>query len=507
MTTYSKTIRAAVARTENTTVFAAIGTDPNKPNYAGPEYLEMLPDVQIMRHAYGGTKALRDNGKRYLPRHPQESEDKYRDRLKIAVMQNMTRRAVGGLVGLVFRNDPQYQDVPNVILEDFGNIDQQGADLPVFAKRVAEAALRDGLTWVHEEYPIKPVGVRTKADAASAGLRPYWVHIPFDDAINWRYEFRNGVPELVLFVYRERVSVSDGEFGQKPEERFRVLRPGSFEVWAERTTDDGKTEWVIAEDEQGRPLQGDTSLPYIPVDPVFGGERYGPFTAKPALLDVAFENLEHARVRSDYQHALSFCSQPVPWANVDAEGTLAWGSDQFLKLPMDASAGVLESSGVALGASVTEMARIEQAIASLSLSMLVGRHQAAPNTATGELIEKAEGDSELATFARSLQAAFNSMLKTHGEYRGIAEPGKIIVNRDFSSLVIDAGLARVLLDMVVAGKLTDSTMWKILRDWEVLPDDFDAEVERDMLDAQTGTEMRALAAAMRERPPDTDAAA
>lgn len=515
---YSKEIRAAAAQTEATTIISVPSEagDVDKPDYLGAEYRAMLPDVEFVRAVYGGTKTLRALGKHALPKHALEREGSvneggYHARLARATAQNMLKRVVNGMVGMIFRKDPILTDVPSEIEADFANIDQQGADLPTFAKRVATHALRDGLTWIHEEAPPPKApaqvaeGVtreRNAAEAAASPSRPYWVHVDFEDAINWRYDFEDGVPTLKLFVYREHATVEDGQYGQNEEMRYRVLRAGgmdesgkatnsTWEVWVEREDENKQKTWELHD-------QGTTSLSYIPVDPIFGPERTGAFMASPALLDIAHENLEHYRVRSDYQHALSFASQPVPWiTGHDPDQQLAWGAGQLLATENEkAKLGVLESTGASLSASREELGRIEAAVAVLSLNMLVGDANPQPTTATSDLIDKAEGDSELSSFARGLQAALNYALVTHAEYRGVTSPGEIQINRDFSGLVINPQLATMLLDAVVAGKLRQETMWKILQTYEVLPEDFDPDEEAQALEASGGRELSAMAQAM-----------
>lgn len=490
----SKALRAAVKRTEATTVIEYGAGDVDRPDYLGADYVAMQEDVQYVRTVYGGTKTMRAAGKEMLPIHPMEQEAAWKRRRDRAVLYNQLKRAVGGLVGMVLRKDPVLEDVPPAILADLDNIDQMGSDLPTFVKALSDDAMVDGLAWIHVEYPTPSEDVRTLRDARDVGIRPYWVHVPFSEAINWRFEFSNGKPRLTLFVYREAREVEKGAYGTAEEVCYRVLRPGSWEIWKKVKDDEGREGWQMVED-------GVTTLSYIPVYPVFG-RRTGPFRAEPPLLDVAYENVEHYQVRSDYRHALSFASQPIPWViGMDPEGKLGWGSGQMLTIEsVNAKVGVLESSGIALQASRDELKDIEGRIAVLSLAMLLrNTGEGREKTATEISVDKAEGDSELATFARGLQASLNMALQAHADFRDL-EPGYITVNRDFSSLVISPQLAQSLHQMVQTGDLSQETMWRILQTWEVLPEDFDPDDERAALDASLSREVEALAAAGRPDP-------
>ena len=361
---YSANLRKALQNAANTVV-EEDSQDTNKPDYECVAYRQMDEDVALVRTVVGGTKLMRVAGENLLPKHPNEEAVDYDRRLARAVLFNALAKTVNGLTGMVFRKDPVLSDdTPAMIVEHAKNIDLAGRDLSVFARDVYNDAMTDGHSWVMVDAPRVAEGeVVTLQQERERGLRPYWVQILKQDAINWRYELVDGRPVLTLFVYRELAMVPSGDFGEEVKERYRVLRPGSFELW-EKVQSKTKTQWNLVD-------VGTTTIDYIPV--VFvPTNRTSHFRSDPPLLDLAYENVEHWQVRSDHRHALMFASVPLPvFIGTEMEG-VAWGPNRalFIDNP-DASASILETSGSSIGESRQELKDIEARMAALGLQMLV----------------------------------------------------------------------------------------------------------------------------------------
>src|SRR6185295_18604137 len=120
----------------------------NNPDYVCSACSRQLLDLKIVRDCYAGTRAIRDAGQDYLPQEPAEKLKPYRNRLSRAVFWNAYRRAILGYVGMVFRKNPELNDVPAEIVAEFENVDLQGTHFDVFAKQVFTSALNDGHTYI-----------------------------------------------------------------------------------------------------------------------------------------------------------------------------------------------------------------------------------------------------------------------------------------------------------------------------------------------------------------------
>lgn len=505
----SAAFRESIRHVGRVTSFTLTSTieeeDRDTPDSTSPSYDEQKPDVELMRTVVGGTRAIRKKKEQFLTRHPGEDKEDYERRLKKSVLYNATGQAIEALTGMVMRKDPVLSDVSPAFEEHTGNIDLTGRDLPTFTRDVFKSGLTDGHSWIHVEFPrIDGDSVRTRRQFRESGARPYWIDVPKLDAINWRYEIREGAPFLTLFVYRERTEEAVGNFGAEITDRYRVLRPGSWELWEKQKGSDGKTRWVRVD-------QGENALPVIPV--VFvPSNRTGLFRSSPPLLDMADENIGHYDVRSNHRYALSFASVPIPYF-IDVEferdehtGEIKWGPGRSLHLTSTGETtgeiGILESQGVALGESRQELADIEGRMARLGLQMIVGQPNPQPRTATEHILDKSDSEAALANAARALQNALGECKLLHEAYmavdadgnlpRNFEAPGTIEVNTDFHRQLISAQHLTALSKTVAAGQLPLEALWDIMVAGELLPEDFDSERARTQLAAELDREMRAL---------------
>lgn len=510
-------ISAQLTRAKERTEATVIERDPenrsDSPDYESQSYRDQLSDVELVRAVHEGTGALRKGGEDYLPKHPMEGRKQYDTRVKIALSYNATKRTADGLVGMLFRREPVVSDAPPDIEDDLEDVDLQGRALGVFLRQVAENALLDGHTWLHIEEPkVDQERVRTARMATEAGVRPYWLNITKKQAHNWRFEVRDGRPVLTLFAYRESHAEPDGAFGEVVRQRVRVLREAEVgedgvrsdvrgELWEFRKADgtDRKDRWVQID-------AYNVGVKEIPVVCVYGN-RTGTFTSRPPLLDLAYEQVEHYRVRSERQKAMTYAAIAVPYAfgrdMTDEEGnaTVQWGSDgMMLSNDPEATAGIIESRGYGLDALKEELQEIQARMASLGLQLIARANQAqsaaSRQTATENVLSKSEGDAWLQAFATALQDAVNEALLIHGQYRNVESPGTVEVNHDFHDQLIDAGVMKELREFHEAEIIPIEDVWAALQRGEILDETFDFDDARRRLALAREERLSGIGAAM-----------
>lgn len=522
---YSQGIIRAKDKTENTVIVTGSieKQDAESPAYECMSYREQIEDVRQARLVYAGTKAMRKAKDKVLPQHPLEPQKKYEHRVAIAVAHNVLKETVEALVGMVFRKQPTYSDdMPAIVRGDetqtghVSDIDMQGNALPIFARRVAENAMIDGHTWLHIDSPKPNPEVRNRAEERA---RPYWINVLKSQAHNWRYEVRDGRPVLTLFAYHEDSVEANGTFGEVERKRIRVLRevrPGMAdgvlrpmaegELWELRKREgQDKEEWVLIE---GPYLIESDGIPVVCVY----SNKTGTFESVPPLLDLTYEQIEHFRVRSEQQSSLTFSSISVPYVFspevVDAENNpkVKWSHDGMLFVrDENAKAGMLESSGNGLNALKEALQDIEARMTKPGLRMMRQVEGVQPNTATSEILSKAQGDASLVLFAAMLEDALNNALAIHASYRKDMETaGSVAINRDFHEKLISPEHLRVLLDAANNGKLTTDTWLMLLKDGEVLPDHFDVEEELQKLENEGASEIANAIRQLRAEPPAPD---
>lgn len=447
----------------------------DRPDYKSTLWHDQQDDVVLVRDVLAGTGHMRDKGETYLPRHKAEESSAYERRKKAAVLFNATRRTRDGLTGMIFRRDPiPSSDMPEEIAADLENIDLRGRSLPVFAQELAKNAIADGHALIHVDFPKTPDGGFRSRGEERASVRPYWRALQKQDLINVRWEIQAGRPTFTLAVLQEESREAQGRFGEVTRTRYRVLRPGSFEVWEHQERGDGSGVFMMVD-------EGDVSLDYIPLFAVYAN-RTGFLDSTPPLLDLAYENIGHYQVRSDHRYALSFAAVSVPFlAGVDPE-SIQWGPDRYVATENgDAKGSMLESSGAGLEQSREELRDIEGRMAFLGLQMLAERGVPQGRTATAKLLDKAESDSALAATARSLEDGINEALQAHADFRGTSDVGSVQVNTDFQAMTMDAQSIAALSTMVEKGQLPLEDLWTILQEGEILPADFDPELARERI--------------------------
>lgn len=465
--------------------------EKSSPATPGKAHERQQKAVEIVRDVYEGTLRMREKGTKYLPRFPKERKADYERRRKKAVLYNATRRTVEGLTGMVFRKDPQLsEDMPKEIEGHAENIDLAGRSLDVFARDYFESSLLDGHAHIFVDYQrTDDSEIRTLADEQEMGVRPYWVMLEKQDVISWRTRSVNGRPVLTQLVWQETVVEPDGEFGEEEVTRYRVYRRVAAED-EETGEERAAVEWQIweeREEDEVVPVEG--GLMDIPVIPLATGytNRTGFMESDPPLLDLALENVRHYQARSDRAHVLHFASVPIPFfSGMDLED-VGWGPNHAIYTENEeAQAKILEPSGSGLEEGRMELQDIEQRMAALGLAMLQ-RDTRAAETAEARRIEKSETDSALSAAARGLEGALNEALSYHALWmdREDADGGSVSVNRDFESQMLKPQMVTTLSGLVGRGQLSVETMWDILERGEVLPEDFDPDMEQNRLSGAT----------------------
>ena len=76
-----------------------------------------------------------------------------------------------------------------------------------------------------------------------------------------------------------------------------------------------------------------------------------------------------------------------------------------------------------------------------------------------------------------MQDMIDNCLRFHADYLGDASPGSALINRDFMGARMDPGEIKGLLELYLAGTITQSTLLAQLEAGEVLGDSFDLEEE------------------------------
>lgn len=429
----------------------------DKPDFVCASAMRQRAGLDLIRDLVGGTRQMRHRAGKYLPKLSRETPDEHRQRVARALLFNTLVKTRGGLVGMVLKENPTY-DVPAVLRPMLDDLNLMGDHADVFLKDAFTDAVTEGHCYllVDMEAPL-PASITSAApipdaaDEQAAGRRPYVVKYKKDQAINYIPARINGEVVIQRITFEECVTVPDGRFGEKEEQRYRVFQlPIIQEPAPGRRGIYGKCVWQMWKRQKIGNIElltpydaGVTTLDRIPVVPLYT-RRIGWLESQPPLEDLAELNRGHWQQYSGLIEQLR-AMNPVMVRKHDgkATGTLTGAQDE----PATTGAGKAQEinpspgdvvdiygagsdlfwrshDGIAYNASREGLRDLENRMSAVGLSIISEKSENVP-TATEKLMDQGERVSELATWARGLEDASRSMLYHMARYMGLSEGGSI----------------------------------------------------------------------------------
>lgn len=469
-----------------TTPVAPITALNSRPDYQSEAYKRMQPDWEVCNDVKKGTRHMRSLREKYLPRAPAETQLAYDRRISKSEFFNGFGRTVKGLTGMVFRRNPTLgDDMPEVLVTHWEDIDGAGTHGDVFSKTLFDDGITSGLAGILVDHPsVTDAESLTLAQVEAMNLRPYWVHYAAAQIVSAREERVGAKSVLSQLVLKEEYMQLDGEFGEKVVCRYRVFKRTTlggkgivtYQLWQEVVTNGVKTLapvgtlGIVANQEE------------IPFSPFIAGDRLGCMETRPPLLDLAYTNIAHWQVQSDHRYSMHLASIPIlvfkgrQQLSEGEEKEVVVGPEVGIDVDKDGDVKYVEHAGTALSATREELKDLETRMAAQGLAMLQSETRAA-ETAQAKRIDKAEQDSALATAARGLGDCLELAFQFHARYLNL-EPGSIEVNQEFEDLTFDAGMIAALSNLEVASQISLDTLWTMLETGGILPDSFEADVEK-----------------------------
>jgi hypothetical protein len=444
----------------------------------GQVWERMAPRWELPEALAAGTIYLQQQGVRWLPREPEESEASYAVRLGNSMCPPYMLRLENMLAGLLCRQAIRLEDVPDNVREQLFNVDLQGNDLDAWMYQQAKLMIRYG-----------HIGTLVDVGRGEAeDNRPYWIGYTPRDIIGWRTSVEGGSQRITELRLREEIILpyegsGTAVYGEEAVTQIRVLRPGSFELWRSKG---GRTvDFEMVDD-------GPTTLQQIPFAVAYAN-RVGLLESVPALEEVAWLNLAAYRRTSDLANQLHIAAVPRQFVfGLPGETEhITVGPSYATALPGDARVEFSEPAGTSYAYQLQHLELLEKQIKELGLATVHGEKAVAESGQSKE-ISRSQGDGTLMSIALQLQDMIDTALRFHGEYLGLAPDavGRAMVNTEFTEVSLDATVGKFLLDLRASGEITQETLLISLASRKAFFDDFDVDQEIEDT-AQQKAEMQA----------------
>lgn len=453
-----------------------------KPTVATPSsaYERMAPRWRQMDVLLGGTEAMRDAGKEFLPQYDNESNKNYDARLKRATLLNMTEQTLDTLAGKPFREQVVLEeDVPSQLVGMAEDIDMQGNNLHAFCRSWFRESWAKGLSHVLIEHPIPsepaPGEVRTLADDRREGLRPYWVHIK-PECLIAAYSAVEYGQEVLTHIRILEKTIEQSGWEEVEKTRVRVLEPGYWWLYA---PDEKGNEWHVES-------EGPTSIDFIPLVTFYAGKRAGLMECKPPLTDLSFLNVAHWQSGSDQRNVLTVSRFPIlAAAGVPADQKVDIGPNNFLTTDdVQGKWYYVEHTGAAIAAGQTDLESLEDQMATYGAEYM--RKKPGDETATGRALDSAESSSYLAATVRDFQDCVEQAMMYTASWLKLDNGGSIKINSDVDLSEADATEQDTLLKMRAARDISRKTLLGEMQTRGILADDFDEEADAALLQEEGG---------------------
>jgi hypothetical protein len=405
----------------------ATNTDPSTPSSA---YKDMEGQWCMIDDIMAGPLQIRKQAEKYLPKYEAEGPTEYQRRLASAPWRPEFVDALESLASKPFGKEVSLADGASPRIKELAeDIDGRGNNLTAFSRGVFKGGVAKGMNAILVDYPTMAPGV-TLADERKSGARPYWVNIRAEDIIALYTAFV-GSKEIVTHVrIRETEVVRDG-YGEACVKRIRVLEPGRWELWEERTGENKVTAFEkIAE--------GRMTLPLVPLALFWTGEREGSQKVKPPLLDLADIQIELYRKLSRQDEIETYAGSPMLEGKgiaPDDAGQFQVGPKRILLAPPGIDGAETGWSYIQPEARNLEEIRngVTQVVDDMRrLGMQPMTQRSGGVTATATSVESAKSHSVLQAWALGLKDAIEQAFVFTAQWLGEATTTEVDVNTDFS---------------------------------------------------------------------------
>lgn len=434
-------------------------------------YADMLQYWEMAEDIREGTPALKDKGDTYLPQEPKELPVNYRNRLSKATFHNITAKTVSALVGLgLSRNVHIGTDAHPILQSMTKDVDLQGTDLQQFTQNILEESIWKGHTFIWADVPDSPY-IRTKHQLLNSQVRPYLIHIPPEQVIDWRHTYYKSRPVLTMVKMVEVVEEpTDDGLATVEQYRYRIYNLENQDDPTQETF----VSWMLYDYDGGILDQGEMLIDHIPLHPVYS-RRTGVFRSRPLLLDMFYLNIRHYQVSSDRAYHLHLCAIPFLKlkGRADTSQDIVISPNTAIDIDGDnGDIGWVELEGSTLEQQLKELESLEVRMYSIGISTF-GRQAVERRTATEASQDFVTANSDLHRVLRNTKSALQSAFASAADLLSIEDVGTISLAIDFDFSGADPQQILAMLKLHESMILPTEEILRYLRRRQLTSDEWD----------------------------------
>ena len=311
-----------------------------------PEYLYWRSEWQKLRDCISGEREIKRKGERYLKPMKGSDADDYKEYLDRSTYYNMTAQTLNGMIGQVFRRDPQIRNLPTKFKNAVRKFGKDGSSHVAFTKGT-----------VGEQLGVGRIGILVDAPATTTvDPTSFAVAYTAENILDWDMttdDWGIYVPSRVLLREFERQSAAQlmatiaapakrGARTQrvKPQSPALATSPAyQYQtVYRELTLEPHPdypdydvvyVQRVYLDDPTSQPKQvivpnvRGTPLTFIPFQ-FKGSNSITADIEKPPLLDIADLNLSHFRTYAELELGRTYTALPTYRIEAQARENGAW---------------------------------------------------------------------------------------------------------------------------------------------------------------------------------------
>ena len=378
---------------------------------------EMCPAFDAMSKAWcliddllGGTYAMRDAGKKWLPKEPKEAPETYALRLERAILFSGYEDGVERVVSKPFSNPVTVKNeekLPEKAALLLDNADLTGRDLTQFLKDVFADAVNHGLSHVFVDFDAEGAG--DAGEEKDKNLHPYFTHVKANQLFSWRSKRVNGRFELMQIRIKEFRTETVGNYGEISVPHVRVVNAPDFvQANGQLVRIPGSWELHRRDPESGKFMivnEGNYTFDRIPLATYYT-ERTGFMTARPPMEKLAWANLAHWQSYADQRHLLRFVRYAILFmsgvTDEDMDQKVTVGpSALFRSTAENAKMSFVENTGKGAEIGRIDLQDIEDWMEVLGMRPFQERSSKA--TATGKAIAEEGMNADIKLWIRGLE--------------------------------------------------------------------------------------------------------